>query len=52
MIEIIGIFLLSLGASLLTISSIIEIARLKKLYDAPKKDRKIRLYNTKFRLNT
>ena len=46
MIEIIGIFLLSLVASLLTISSIVEIARLKKLYDAPKEDRKIHLYMT------
>ncbi len=46
MIEIIGIFLLSLGASLFTIRSIIIVARLKKLYDTPTEDRKIHLYMT------
>ena len=46
MFEIIGIFLLSLGASLFTIRSIIIVARLKKLYDSPTEDRKIHLYMT------
>ena len=44
MFELIGIFLLSLGASLFTIRSIIIVARLKKLYDSPTEDRKIHLY--------
>ena len=46
MIEIIGTFFLSLGAALFTICSIIEVTRLKKLYDTPKEDRKIHLYIT------
>ena len=46
MFELIGIFLLSLAASLFTIRSIIIVARLKKLYDTPTEDRKIHLYMT------